>query len=241
MYTMRQMCRMSGLSARALRFYDEQGLLKPAEVSGSGCRLYDEQTAARARQILAYRSTGMRLGEIRRVLDSGDAEYAKQALRRRTKVLQEEQSRLERMLHCTSGLLEALEKNTLGGDMEDRYTDEVQQRWGDSAAFKDYAERLKTTGPEAMELAGAALMDILASLGELRGTEPNSPRAQELAEQLHKHISANFYDCSPQILAGLADMYADDPRFRRNIDKKGGEGTAAFARDAIRAYCTAQQ
>ena len=35
----------------------------------------------------------------------------------------------------------------------------------------------------------------------------------------------------------LAAVYANDGRFRRYIDNAGGEGTAAFANQAIAAYC----
>ena len=32
-------------------------------------------------------------------------------------------------------------------------------------------------------------------------------------------------------------MYTEDERFRSNIDKAGGEGTAEFVRQAVRVYC----
>ena len=40
-----------------------------------------------------------------------------------------------------------------------------------------------------------------------------------------------------EILAGLGEMYVTDERFRENIDKVGGEGTAAFVSKAIAVYC----
>ena len=42
---------------------------------------------------------------------------------------------------------------------------------------------------------------------------------------------------TPEILAGLGEMYVADERFRENIDKTGGEGTAAFVSKAIAVYC----
>jgi len=35
------------------------------------------------------------------------------------------------------------------------------------------------------------------------------------------------------------NLYVTDERFRENIDKAGGEGTAAFVSKAIAAYCGA--
>ena len=45
------------------------------------------------------------------------------------------------------------------------------------------------------------------------------------------------YRHTPEILAGLGEMYVADERFRENIDKAGGEGTAAFVSRAIAVYC----
>ncbi|MFR7743517.1 MAG: TipAS antibiotic-recognition domain-containing protein [Acutalibacteraceae bacterium] len=50
-------------------------------------------------------------------------------------------------------------------------------------------------------------------------------------------LSLTIYTCTPEILAGLGEMYVIDERFRENIDKVGGEGTAAFVSKAIAAYC----
>ena len=35
----------------------------------------------------------------------------------------------------------------------------------------------------------------------------------------------------------IGQMYVSDERMQRNIDKAGGEGTAAFASRAIKVYC----
>ena len=47
-------------------------------------------------------------------------------------------------------------------------------------------------------------------------------------------ISRSFYDCSDEMMLGLAAMYEADDRFAKNIDK-AGEGTAKFMTAAIRA------
>ena len=54
---------------------------------------------------------------------------------------------------------------------------------------------------------------------------------------LQQFITDHFYTCTPEILAGLGQMYAADDRFRKNIDMAGGEGTADFVAQAIAAYC----
>ena len=53
--------------------------------------------------------------------------------------------------------------------------------------------------------------------------------------KLQAHITANYYNCTDEILAGLGKMYVADERFKKNIDKYG-EGTAEFAAEGIRIY-----
>ena len=81
------------------------------------------------------------------------------------------------------------------------------------------------------------LMSIFAEFGELRGGEPDSPEARGLVNKLKDCITANYYNCSDEVLASLGQMYAADEEFRQNIDKAGGEGTAEFASAAIAACC----
>ena len=68
------------------------------------------------------------------------------------------------------------------------------------------------------------------------GESAESEAAQSLVKQLQAYITDHFYTCTQDILAGLGLMYVEDERFRSNIDRYG-EGTAAFACDAIRYYC----
>jgi hypothetical protein len=53
--------------------------------------------------------------------------------------------------------------------------------------------------------------------------------------KLQEHITANYYTCADEILAGLGRMYVADGRFKKNIDKYG-EGTAEFVANAIKVY-----
>jgi hypothetical protein len=67
------------------------------------------------------------------------------------------------------------------------------------------------------------------------GASADSDEAQALVAKLQAHITANYYTCTDEILAGLGKMYVADDRFKKNIDKYG-EGTAEFASEAIANY-----
>ena len=67
-YTVKQVAGLSGISVRTLHFYDELGLLKPAHVSASGYRYYEEPQLLTLQQILFYRELGFELKEIKSML-----------------------------------------------------------------------------------------------------------------------------------------------------------------------------
>jgi len=72
--TIGDVARASGLSPKALRLYDETGLLVPAEVDpSSGYRRYDPAQLGRARLVARLRLAGMPLARIRVVADADAA------------------------------------------------------------------------------------------------------------------------------------------------------------------------
>jgi len=113
------------------------------------------------------------------------------------------------------------------------YEEEVKARWGHTEAYKESLERAKVKDPRK---AGEALMEHFAELGTLKHEDPASRKVQERIGELQSFITENFYTCTMEILSGLGRMYVDDERFRKNIDLRGGEGTAAFVSSAIEIY-----
>ena len=80
-------------------------------------------------------------------------------------------------------------------------------------------------------------MAVFAELGKVRQLDPAASEVQELVKNLQDFITANYYTCTKQLLQGLGQMYAADPRFKENIDRAGGAGTADFAARAIEINC----
>lgn len=56
--------KMSGVTSRTLRHYDEIGLLPPAWIGGNGYRYYEDEQLLRLQQILVLRELGVGLSEI---------------------------------------------------------------------------------------------------------------------------------------------------------------------------------
>ena len=101
-------CRMLGITARAFRFYEEQGLLE-ADRDSQNHRLIDRATRDRVAWIVQLRRVGLTIKEVRAILAEEDGRGAgvdlalsRLALRRRC--LQDELAELD-------GLVAGLEKN----------------------------------------------------------------------------------------------------------------------------------
>ena len=117
------------------------------------------------------------------------------------------------------------------------YETEVRERYGNTAAYREHEQRTKNYTKEKWSEANDDLMAIFAEFAACKnsGASADSTEAQTLVAKLQAHITANYYTCTDEILAGLGKMYIADERFKKNIDKYG-EGTAEFASEGIRVY-----
>ena len=118
------------------------------------------------------------------------------------------------------------------------YETEARERWGDTSAYCEHEQKTKNYTKKKWAEANDGLMTIFAEFTVCKqsGAEVDSNEAQALVAKLQAHITANYYTCTDEILAGLGKMYVADERFKKNIDKYG-EGTAEFAANAIEVYC----
>ena len=107
------LARATGSTVRTIRFYEEEGLLKPAEVSDGGHRRYTEDDLERLRLISDLRELGLSLCEIRSILEirSGCHNAAEFAMRFQQVLaghLDQAQRRLERLRRVKKELYDAL-------------------------------------------------------------------------------------------------------------------------------------
>ena len=117
---------------------------------------------------------------------------------------------------------------------QNQYETEARERWGESAAYKEYEKKTAGYSAKNFQLAADGLNEIFSKFAECkqRGTAAESDEAAALVNELKDYITKNFYTCTDEILAGLGEMYVADGRFKKNIDKCG-EGTAEYASEAI--------
>ena len=115
---------------------------------------------------------------------------------------------------------------------------EARSRWGNTAAYREHEQKTKNYTKQKWAEVNDGLMTIFAEFAVCKdsGASADSAEAQALVAKLQSHITANYYTCTDEILAGLGKMYVADERFKKNIDKYGAR-TAEFAAEAIAVYC----
>ena len=117
------------------------------------------------------------------------------------------------------------------------YETEARECYGNTAAYREHEQKTRNYTKEKWAEANDGLMAIFAEFAACKdsGASADSVEAQALVAKLQAHITANYYTCTDEILAGLGKMYIVDDRFKKNIDKYG-EGPAEFASEGIRIY-----
>lgn len=240
MMTVNEVSKLSGISVRTLHYYDQIGLLPPDRVSDAGYRLYGQQSLERLQQILLFRQLEFPLKEIKDIVDSPDFNR-EEALDQQIQMLTLQQEHLSGLIDLALEIkkngVNKMDFKPFDTSKLDEYAKEAKERWGDSAAYKESAKKTKNYTKEDWDMANGQMSAIFAEFGQLKDQPPESRLAQQIVKKLQDFISQFYYACDSEVLAGLGQMYTSDQRFRENIDKMGGSGTAEFASKAIAYYC----
>jgi DNA-binding transcriptional MerR regulator len=239
MMTVKQVSELAGVSIRTLQYYDKIGLLSPSELTDAGYRLYDDTALERLQQILLFRELEFPLKDIKAILDSPDFDRNK-ALKQQIELLELKKQHLENLITFARGIkiigVKAMSFKAFDKSKIDEYAKRAREEWGNTDAYKEYAEKTKDRTPEEDERLAEGFMEFFAELGTMKHESPDSEKVQAKIKEMQGYITEHLYTCTDQILAGLGKMYAGGGEFTENIDKAGGKSTAEFTAKAIEYY-----
>ena len=240
--TVGEVSTLLGVSVRALHHWDESGLVHPSRRSDAGYRLYCETDIMRIQQVLVYRQTGMRLADIKEVLDEPGAD-AVTHLRRQRELLQGQVSHLQQMLLSIDTILDmqqlggrlslAETVEIWGTDWDPVYLAEAQAKWGDTEEWAESARRKARMTRADWEQAHSETVALETALAEAMhsGVEPGSPEANALARWHRKDLN-RWFEVSTSKQVVIARSYVADERYARYYDKRA-PGLAAWVKDVI--------
>ena len=245
-----EVAELAGVTVRTLHHYDRIGLLSPSERTAAGYRRYTPSDLDRLHRVLVYRELGFPLEEIATLLDDPGADPVAH-LRRQLTLLRDRLERTRAMVAAVEKEMEAQhmgiqltpeERFEVFGDNDPaQYADEAEQRWGDTDAYRESRrrtttytkadwQRIKDEGEEIEQGLAAAMQ---------AGAPADSERAMDAAEAHRQHISRWFYDCPPEMHAGLGRMYVEDERFTAHYEEIA-PGLAQYVSTAVQANAARQ-
>lgn len=240
MKTVNEIAQLAHTSVRTLHHYDAIGLLKPTEITEAGYRLYDDAALERLYLILLFRELEFPLKEIQAILDAPDFDRNR-ILEQQVEMLKAKAAHLQNLIHLANGIKLTGVKNLKFKNWDpkkiDEYSTQAETLYGKTEAWQEYQQKAKVRSKAQEQALGDGVMELFAKLGSMKELSPDSPEVQAWVKQLQSYITEHFYNCTPQILMGLGEMYAGGGSMTENIDAAGGAGTGEFAREAIRHYC----
>lgn len=244
-YTILKLAKLSGVSTRTLRYYDEIGLLKPDRLD-SGYRVYGEKEVDLLQQILFYRALGFPLQEIKAILSSPSFNRLA-ALNSHLDSLREQQealtlliSNVQKTILKEEGKLsmsnqekfEGLKKQLLT-ENEAKYGKEIREAYGESQTEQSNQKFSSLTENEFNEMKDLE-REILErlSLAVRENRPPKGTAGREIAGMHRKWLSYSWPSYSKEAHMGLAELYVQDGRFSSYYDRET-PGCAEFLRDAL--------
>ena len=245
-YNISQLSKLSGVSARTLRYYDEINLLHPSRTNEAGYRFYGDKEVNLLQQILFYRERGLSLEKIRFILYDENFDMLK-ALNEHLTELENRRERLSKLIDTVKDTIasvkgefimrdsekfEAFKKDVVD-QYEKLYGEEAREKYGDSevdmavnkvlSLSKEDYEKFQTLGKKVLEALKAAVISKAS---------PESETGRSVAS-LHKEwLGYSWKDYTEQKHKGVVSLYVQDERFKKYYDREQN-GCADFLLAAV--------
>ena len=245
-YNISQLSKLSGVSARTLRYYDEINLLHPSRTNEAGYRFYGDKEVNLLQQILFYRERGLSLEKIRFILYDENFDMLK-ALNEHLTELENRRERLSKLIDTVKDTIASVKgefimrdsekfeafKKDIVDQYEKLYGEEAREKYGDSevdmavnkvlSLSKEDYEKFQTLGKKVMEALKAAVISKAS---------PESETGRSVAS-LHKEwLGYSWKDYTEQKHKGVVSLYVQDEGFKKYYDREQN-GCADFLLAAV--------
>jgi DNA-binding transcriptional MerR regulator len=223
-----ELARRTGLTVRALRFYDEVGLLRPAERTRAGHRLYGKPELLRLQQILALRELGLSLEEIAATL-RGPQSAPRRVIELQLGRLREKLALLNRLCRRLEALAARIDRaEEVSADDLIATIEEMTmfEKYYSQAQLAELKQRAESVGEERIKQVEGEWKELIAKVGAemQRGTPASDPRVFELAAKWMALVK-EFTGGNPEIAKSLGRMMKEEPAAR----DRAGVDPAMFA------------
>jgi MerR family transcriptional regulator, thiopeptide resistance regulator len=241
-----EVARLTGLTSRALRFYEARGLVTPLR-TGSGRRHYGPAELERLHQIVAMKRAGLTLTQIQR-LAAGRALDLRALVATQLEVLAEREHAIANSRALLQSILSRIDRSEpidvatfcsliRQGEitMSEEKWAEIQQRYM-SQEQRDAFEQAYTALPADFdhEAHHAKFKDLDRRIVAALPMDPASPQAQAFLDEWGALIEPFIAVAPPAMLEGMMNMLG-------NIEEWVGEADPGFSVEAYRFHQAAHE
>lgn len=240
MKTVKEVSVLTGISVRALHYYDEIGLFKPTEVTDAGYRLYDDKALEQLQQILIFRELDLPLSDIRMIMENPDLDHTS-ILAKQREFLELKRERLGRVIASIDKMLKGDQKmdftvfdetelKAMFADMLANMNNEQKklfiERYGSLEAWQQHMmdgardEKVQKNYAKVVEWYGSKEAAMTAAKTPARSEimEAYRKRMDEIQRKLSDMRKTDVHDLSVKQLVGEYEFVArqlyqmEDPR-----------------------------
>ena len=176
MKTVKDVSKITGVSIRTLRYYDEIGLLNPTELTEAGYRLYDNKALEKLQEIMFFRELDIPLIDIKKIMENPNYDK-EQALLTQKNLLEQKRNRLNGIIELITDVMKGV--NTMSFEaftnedvqkivnhtlesMSKEHIDEQVKNWGSIEKYKEHLSSGFTNEQAVADL----LKQLIASLAQ---------------------------------------------------------------------------
>ena len=120
MKTVKDVSKITGVSIRTLRYYDEIGLLNPTELTEAGYRLYDNKALEKLQEIMFFRELDIPLIDIKKIMENPNYDK-EQALLTQKNLLEQKRNRLNGIIEFITDVMKGVNTSNFPHQKWDLY------------------------------------------------------------------------------------------------------------------------
>ncbi|BDR55524.1 MerR family transcriptional regulator [Xylocopilactobacillus apis] len=250
-YTVSELAKISGVTARTIRYYGEIGLLEPAEIRENDYRIYTNREVDRLQQILYFRNFGFKLAQIKELLEKPDYDVVEN-LKIQQIFVREEANKLKLLADSIDLAISYYQGEKEMSDPEkfqtfkdewlkqneEKYGDELREKY-DEDEIREYNENFSQMSEskfEKLKKAEAQLFEDLNLLLKKENIDLDSSIAKDAFESHQKWLKIINPSYTKEYHCEMAEVYLADERFAQYYNNRTDKDSVKLLVEIIRHY-----
>ncbi|OMF41185.1 MerR family transcriptional regulator [Paenibacillus amylolyticus] len=244
-FTVKDIIQITGITKRALHYYDKTDLLKPSKVEDNGYRYYDQEALGNLQMILLFKEMNFSLKDIAAMMQLSKEEQ-KDILRKHRSTLVQRKQKLETIIHQLDEYVDGKDISHLHLfddssilSIQEQYESEAKFVYGDTEKYQEFEANVSELSAEEQEKAyqqfSVNMEQVFRELAKHQDLSPASGEVQALVREW-KSCLEQFMVCDDEILRCIAEAYTTDRRYAGYFDQFGDEVFLRFLYEAIMVY-----